>query len=113
MENTGQAINEQEQEQQSDNDNSDNHNPPVRFIVFSGFSTVYLVRDSRTRELLALKRMLCQERDSTEAAHREVQVLRAVAHRNVISLLDQVIRLCRPSSVFIGPWMARRVGGCL
>lgn len=51
---------------------------------------MYLVRDTRTREHLALKRMLCQERDSTEAAHREVQVLRAVAHRNVVSLLDQV-----------------------
>ncbi|CAM9862295.1 unnamed protein product [Ectocarpus sp. 12 AP-2014] len=56
----------------------------------AGFSTVYLVRDARTREHLALKRMLCQERNSTEAAHREVQVLRAVAHRNVIALLDQV-----------------------
>ncbi|CAM9826196.1 unnamed protein product [Ectocarpus fasciculatus] len=56
----------------------------------AGFSTVYLVRDARTRENLALKRMLCQERDSTEAAHREVQVLRAVAHRNVVALLDQV-----------------------
>eukprot|EP00752_Nemacystus_decipiens_P014345 g12762.t1 len=62
----------------------------VREMAEGGFSTVYLVRDARTREHLALKRMLCQERDSTEAAHREVQVLRAVAHRNVVSLLDQV-----------------------
>ena len=62
----------------------------VRSFSWAGFSTVYLVRDTRTREHLALKRMLCQERDSTEAAHREVQVLRAVAHRNVVSLLDQV-----------------------
>lgn len=37
-----------------------------------------------------MKRMLCQERDTTEAAHREVQVLRAVRHRNVISLIEQV-----------------------
>lgn len=58
----------------------------------AGFSTVYLVRDTRTRDQLALKRMLCQERESTEAAYREVQVLRAVRHRNVVSLLDQVPR---------------------
>lgn len=51
---------------------------------------VYLVRDTRTRESLAMKRMLCQERDTTEAAYREVQVLRAVRHRNVISLIEQV-----------------------
>lgn len=56
----------------------------------TGFSTVYLVRDTRSRESLAMKRMLCQERDTTEAAYREVQVLRAVRHRNVISLIEQV-----------------------
>ena len=63
---------------------------PPETNATAGFSTVYLVRDTRTRDQLALKRMLCQERESTEAAYREVQVLRAVRHRNVVSLLDQV-----------------------
>lgn len=66
----------------------------------AGFSTVYLVRDTRTREQLALKRMLCQERESTEAAYREVQVLRAVRHRNVISLLDQVPHPTPPTPTY-------------
>lgn len=63
---------------------------PTIFRNTTGFSMVYLVRDTRTRESLAMKRMLCQERDTTEAAYREVQVLRAVRHRNVISLIEQV-----------------------
>lgn len=51
---------------------------------------MFLARDTRTRENLALKRMVCQERDTIEAAYREVQVLRTVRHRNVVPLLDQV-----------------------
>ncbi|CAN0294389.1 unnamed protein product [Ascophyllum nodosum] len=62
----------------------------VKEMAEGGFSTVFLVRDVRTRECLAMKRMLCQQRETTAAAYREVQVLRAVRHRNVISLVDQV-----------------------
>lgn len=62
----------------------------VKEMAEGGFSKVYLVRNSATRELLAMKQMLCQSPDSAKAAFLEVQVLRAVNHRCVVRLLDQI-----------------------
>ena len=52
----------------------------VREIAEGGFSKVYLVRDSsNASQVFALKQMLCQTKESIDAAHKELKALRVSA----------------------------------
>ncbi|GMI34095.1 hypothetical protein TrCOL_g1349 [Triparma columacea] len=62
-------------------------------LAEGGFSTVYLVSDETPHSPnpnghLALKRMICQTRDSKKDASMEVKILRLMDHPNIIGLLD-------------------------
>jgi serine/threonine protein kinase len=55
----------------------------VKEMAEGGFSKVFLVRDAATRQPMAMKQMLCQEKESKEAAHREVEVS-ATEHPSIL-----------------------------
>mmetsp|Transcript_3284 Transcript_3284/g.6693 ORF Transcript_3284/g.6693 Transcript_3284/m.6693 type:complete len:559 (-) Transcript_3284:20-1696(-) len=62
-------------------------------LAEGGFSTVYLVTDESPHSPnpnghLALKKMICQTRESKKDASLEVKILRMMDHPNIIGLLD-------------------------
>ncbi|CAN0369274.1 unnamed protein product, partial [Phaeothamnion confervicola] len=73
----------------------------VRQLAEGGFSKVFLARDPSTRQVYALKQMLCQDRAAAEMAQREITVLRAVRHRNVVPLVDQMSTACKTHREFL------------
>lgn len=55
---------------------------------FRGFSSVYLVEDSSTRKLYAVKKIICHSLDDQTVALNEVKIHNKVEHENVIKLID-------------------------
>ncbi|KAL0268042.1 UNVERIFIED_CONTAM: hypothetical protein PYX00_010125 [Menopon gallinae] len=53
-----------------------------------GFSSVYLVEDSSTKKLYAVKKIICHSMDDQTVALNEVKVHNKVDHENVIKLVD-------------------------
>ncbi|GMH86833.1 hypothetical protein TrST_g12241 [Triparma strigata] len=62
-------------------------------VAEGGFSMVYLCKDETPNsptfsQPLALKKMICQTRESRSDANTEIKLLRACSHPNIITLLD-------------------------
>uniref|UniRef100_A0A7S4SDQ7 non-specific serine/threonine protein kinase n=1 Tax=Alexandrium monilatum TaxID=311494 RepID=A0A7S4SDQ7_9DINO len=63
-----------------------------RQISEGGFAFVWAVRDSRTHEELALKKIVCQDREGLAMARREVDLLeRLPQHRNLVKYYGHTI----------------------
>ena len=58
------------------------------FVVHRGFSVVDLLEEARTRRLFAMKRITCHGKSDERVAMREVEVMRAIKHRNIIPLVE-------------------------
>ncbi|RCI14659.1 hypothetical protein L249_6951 [Ophiocordyceps polyrhachis-furcata BCC 54312] len=72
----------------------------ISFHLQGGFSYVYLVEDTTTHQLLALKKIRCPfGAESVEQAMREVEAYRLFAHvPTIISAVDHVVATERGSS---------------
>lgn len=61
----------------------------TRQLSEGGFGVVYAVRDDATGSMLALKQLLCQNKEQVVEAQHEVDVLLALrGHDHIVSLLD-------------------------
>jgi len=53
-----------------------------------GFSYVYLVQDVYSRQILALKKMLCQTDELLQTGQHEAEMLKKFNHPNILRLVD-------------------------
>jgi serine/threonine kinase 16 len=84
----------------------------VKLLAEGGFSRVFLVKDAASKEVMALKQILCHEKSALEIAKRELLILRSVHHPNVVELLDHASQTSRqtPSArefLLLFPFYAR------
>lgn len=61
------------------------------FLIFSGFSIVYLVENTRTRKRFAVKKIICHGRDDQKAALQEIDYHKMVDHPNIIRCIDSTV----------------------
>lgn len=60
-------------------------------IAQGGYAVVYSARDTRTGEVFALKKLLCQSAEQVERAKTEIQTLTTLAHPHVMPLADYAV----------------------
>jgi len=84
------------------------------FIAEGGFSYVFLVKDTSTKEYFALKRMICTDQEQLAHAIEEVAIQKSIPpHENIVKLVDIEIEHDKKGTSVINILLEHMSGGRL